>query len=107
MVKLPRVSGKEMLRFLERKGFSVLCNRGSHQFLDRGDTDDVVPVHVDCPPAAGTLRKILRGIDITPAEFADRLKRQPVVRPKQKWEQTVTVDRSRHFSPRRRPIFSP
>ncbi len=74
MAKLPRASGKEMLRFLEREGFSVLRIRGSHHFLNRGDTDTVVPVHGNRPLKTGTLRKILRDIDMTPAEFTDRLK---------------------------------
>ena len=74
MAKLPRVSGRELLRFLEREGFSVLRVRGSHHFLNRGYTDTVVPVHGNRPIKTGTLRKILREIDITPAEFADRLK---------------------------------
>jgi predicted RNA binding protein YcfA (HicA-like mRNA interferase family) len=63
-----------MLRFLEREGFSVLRIRGSHHFLNRGDIDTVVPVHGNRPLKTGTLRKILRDIDMTPAEFADRLK---------------------------------
>lgn len=74
MVKLPRVSGKEMLRFLEREGFAVLRIRGSHHFLNRGDTDTVVPVHGNRPLKMGTLRKILRNIGMTPTEFAERLK---------------------------------
>ncbi len=74
MAKLPRASGKEMLRFLEREGFSLLRIRGSHHFLNRRGTDTVVPVHGNRPLKTGTLRKILRDIDMTPAEFADRLK---------------------------------
>ena len=72
MAKLPRASGKEMLRFLERAGFSVLRIRGSHHFLNRGDTDTGVPVHGNRPRRTGTLRKILRDIDIAPASFAER-----------------------------------
>jgi predicted RNA binding protein YcfA (HicA-like mRNA interferase family) len=33
-----------------------------------------VPVHGNRPLKTGTLRKILRDIDVTPAEFSDRLK---------------------------------
>jgi predicted RNA binding protein YcfA (HicA-like mRNA interferase family) len=35
--------------------------------------DTVVPVHGNRLLKTGTLRKILRDIDMTPAEFADRL----------------------------------
>jgi len=74
VAKLPRVSGKDMARFLEREGFSVLRIRGSHRFLNRGDTDTVVPVHGNRSLKIGTLRKILRDIDLTPAEFEQRFK---------------------------------
>jgi hypothetical protein len=35
VAKLPRPSGKEMVRFLERQGFTLLRVRGSHHFLER------------------------------------------------------------------------
>lgn len=73
MAKLPRVSGKEMLRFLRREGFVVIRVRGSHHVLTRGETDTVVPVHGDRVMAVGTLRKILRDIGMTPDEFEERL----------------------------------
>lgn len=73
MAKLPRVSGKEMLRFLMRGGFVVIRVRGSHHVLTRGETDTVVPVHGNRVMAVGTLRKILRDIGVTPDEFEKRL----------------------------------
>ena len=73
MAKLPRVSGKEMLRFLMREGFVVIRVRGSHHVLARGEMDTVVPVHGNRVMAVGTLRKILRDIGMTPDEFEDRL----------------------------------
>ena len=63
-----------MLRFLQREGFTLLRVRGSHHFLNRGDTDTVVPVHGNRPLKIGTLRKILRNIHMAPDEFAKRLK---------------------------------
>jgi predicted RNA binding protein YcfA (HicA-like mRNA interferase family) len=33
--KLPRPTGKEMVRFLESQGFTVVRIRGSHHFLKR------------------------------------------------------------------------
>ena len=73
MAKLPRVSGKEMLRFLGREGFVVIRVRGSHHVLARGESDTVVPVHGNRVMAVGTLRKILRDIGLTPDEFEERL----------------------------------
>jgi predicted RNA binding protein YcfA (HicA-like mRNA interferase family) len=72
VVKLPRVSGKDMLRFLQREGFILLRVRGSHHVMTRDDVDTVVPVHGNRTLAVGTLRKILRDIAMTPDEFAER-----------------------------------
>jgi predicted RNA binding protein YcfA (HicA-like mRNA interferase family) len=68
------VSGKDLLRFLRREGFVVLRIRGSHHVLARGDVDTVVPVHGNRELAVGTLRKILRDIDMTPEDFEERFK---------------------------------
>ena len=72
MAKLRRLSGKEMLRFLEREGFALIRVRGSHHLLRRGGTTTIVPIHGNRSLKTGTLRKILREIDMTPAEFAQR-----------------------------------
>ena len=58
-----------MVRFLERRGFVVLRVRGSHHFLGRGDRRTTVPVHGGEALRIGTLRSILRDIDLPPAEF--------------------------------------
>jgi predicted RNA binding protein YcfA (HicA-like mRNA interferase family) len=52
----------------------VLRIRGSHHVLARGDVDTVVPVHGNRALAVGTLRKILRDIDMTPEDFEQRFK---------------------------------
>ena len=64
-----------MLRFLQREGFTVLRVRGSHHVLARGDLDTVVPVHGNRSLAIGTLRKILRDIDMAPDDFELRFNR--------------------------------
>ncbi len=69
MARLPRPSGKEMLRFLEQRGFHVLRVSGSHHFLERHGCRTSVPVHANRPLKIGTLRSILRDIDMSPAEF--------------------------------------
>ena len=73
MAKLPRLSGKDMLRFLESQGFVVVCTRGSHHFLERGDQHTSVPVHGKKNLKIGTLRSILRDTGMTPTEFERRL----------------------------------
>lgn len=69
MARLPRPSGKEMVRFLERQGYSVVRIRGSHHFMERGSRKTTVPVHGTQPLRIGTLRSILRDIDMSPAGF--------------------------------------
>lgn len=72
MPKLPRVTGREMVAFLERDGFQVLRVRGSHHFLSKEELRTSVPVHGNRPLKIGTLRSILRDIQFSPTEFAQR-----------------------------------
>jgi predicted RNA binding protein YcfA (HicA-like mRNA interferase family) len=69
VASLPRPSGKEMIRFLESQGFSVIRVRGSHHFLERGSQHTSVPIHGNQTLKIGTLRSILRDIDMSPSEF--------------------------------------
>ncbi len=75
MPKLPRVSGAETIRALERLGFIQVRQRGSHVVLKRiGQekvTGCVVPLHVEL--ATGTLRSILKQAGITTIDFIDKL----------------------------------
>lgn len=67
--KLPRLTGKEMVRFLEQQGLACVRICGSHHFFDRDGTHTTVPVHGNEPLRIGTLRSILRDIDLSPVEF--------------------------------------
>lgn len=75
MTKLPRLSGKQMVRFLQRRGFRVVRVRGSHHFLERGDRRTSVPVHGNRPLKVGTLRSILRDLDLSLDAFGQALRR--------------------------------
>lgn len=72
MVRLPRPTGTEMVKFLEREGFVLLRVRGSHHFLERGEQRTSVPVHGNQTLKIGTLRSILRDIGMSTEEFASR-----------------------------------
>jgi predicted RNA binding protein YcfA (HicA-like mRNA interferase family) len=72
VVKIPRATGRAMVSFLQREGFQLLRVRGSHYFFEKGEWRTSVPVHGDRPLKIGTLRSILRDINLSPAEFADR-----------------------------------
>lgn len=71
MASLPRPSGRDMVRFLERLGFSVIRIRGSHHVLQRGEEHTTVPVHGHETLKIGTLRSILRDVGLSPSEFED------------------------------------
>jgi predicted RNA binding protein YcfA (HicA-like mRNA interferase family) len=58
-----------MVRFLESRGLRVLRIVGSHHFLDGGGKRTTVPVHGNRTLKIGTLRSILRDVEISPAEF--------------------------------------
>ena len=69
MGKLPRPNGKEMVQFLVRRGFTIVRIRGSHHFMESATRRTSVPVHGNRRLKIGTLRSILRDIDVSPAEF--------------------------------------
>jgi predicted RNA binding protein YcfA (HicA-like mRNA interferase family) len=73
--RLPRVSGAEAIRALERLGFVQVRQRGSHVVLKRvgpnGVTGCVVPLHTEL--AIGTLRGILKQAEIEPEIFLQNL----------------------------------
>ena len=69
MGKLPRPTGKEMLRFLERQGFSCVRITGSHHHMENGSPRCPIPVHGNNDLKTGTLRSILRMIEMEPEEF--------------------------------------
>jgi predicted RNA binding protein YcfA (HicA-like mRNA interferase family) len=69
MPKLPRLSGEQAIRVLERLGFQRVRQRGSHVVMRRDDTGCVVPLHKEL--AIGTLRSALRQAGIAPEEFTE------------------------------------
>lgn len=75
MNKTARVTGKEMLRFLERQGFALRRITGSHHVMRKGDLQTVVPVHRNENLKIGTLRGILRDIEMSSDDF-ERLLRE-------------------------------
>jgi predicted RNA binding protein YcfA (HicA-like mRNA interferase family) len=65
--KLPRVSGAEAVRALERLGFVVARQRGSHIVMRRGAAGCVVPAHREIK--TGTLAGVLRQAGVSADEF--------------------------------------
>lgn len=56
---LPPVSGSKVIRVLERLGFMVKRQRGSHIVMRRGTSGCVVPAHpeIKSGPPAGVLKQ--------------------------------------------------
>ena len=70
MTRLPRAKGKEVVRALERAGFSVERTRGSHVFLKHPDGRVTsVPVHSRETLGPGLLRAILRDVEMSVDEM--------------------------------------
>jgi predicted RNA binding protein YcfA (HicA-like mRNA interferase family) len=72
-LKLPRdVSGAQAVRALQRLGFAVLRQRGSHIRLAKGTRALTVPAHGSIAP--GTLQNILRQAAVSVEEFVEQLR---------------------------------
>ncbi len=71
MQKLPRLSGKEIIKALSKIGFSVARQKGSHVILvkqtNQGKKALVVPNHKEVDK--GTLLEIIRQAGLTKEEF--------------------------------------
>jgi predicted RNA binding protein YcfA (HicA-like mRNA interferase family) len=72
MAKLPVLSGKELIKALERDGFQIVRQKGSHVSLSKGTFRTVVPLHIDL--AKGTLLGILKQCGITKEKLIELLK---------------------------------
>jgi predicted RNA binding protein YcfA (HicA-like mRNA interferase family) len=75
LATLPRISGDQAIRALERLGFVVVRQRGSHVILrketEAGAVGCSVPLHKEL--AVGTLRGILKLAKVSTEEFLEKL----------------------------------
>ena len=69
--KLPRISGKELIKILSKIGFQPIRQRGSHVILvketSEGKKSTVVPLHKEIDK--GTLLEIIRQVGLKRDEF--------------------------------------
>jgi predicted RNA binding protein YcfA (HicA-like mRNA interferase family) len=66
MAKLPKITGKELIKFLGKHGFVIARIKGSHHFLRHPDgRRTVVPVHSGETIGAGLFLKILRDVHLS------------------------------------------
>ena len=73
MSKLPRISGRNCVKALEKADFHLKRREGSHMILRRDDpfAQVVVPDHEELD--RGTLRAIIRQAGLSVSEFVDLL----------------------------------
>jgi len=75
MTKLPRLSGKEVIKALSKSGFEVIRQKGSHVIMKKktseGEIATVVPNHKEVD--RGTLLEIIRQAKLTRDEFMNNL----------------------------------
>lgn len=71
--KLPVISGRECIKALQRAGFEISKQKGSHVKLRRGGTTVIVPDHKELD--RGTLGSILEQAGIDSDRFNDLLSR--------------------------------
>ena len=67
MPKLPVLSGRDVVKALERLGFAQMRQKGSHVILQRAGIGCVVPLHREIK--TGTLAGIIRQAGLTQDEF--------------------------------------
>jgi predicted RNA binding protein YcfA (HicA-like mRNA interferase family) len=74
MTRLPRIKGKELIRAVERVGFTIDRTRSSHVFLKHPDgRATAVPVHSRETLGPGLLRAILRDVEMTVEQLSELL----------------------------------
>jgi predicted RNA binding protein YcfA (HicA-like mRNA interferase family) len=71
VIRLPRITGREIVTALRKAGFEVVRIRGSHYFLRHADgRGTVVPIHAGETIGPGLLAAILRDCEIEREAFA-------------------------------------
>lgn len=75
MAKVPSISYRKVINALQRAGFIVVRQKGSHIRLQKRDGDDVIKLTVPAnnPIKRGTLSRIIKDAGLELDEFLDLL----------------------------------
>jgi len=73
MSKLPALKPKEVIRVLEKAGFSFIRQKGSHRIYIKDNIGVTIPLH-NRDLKKGTLRHIIKQANLTIEEFLKLLK---------------------------------
>lgn len=70
MPKLSPINSKDLIKILQKQGFEVIRQKGSHVRLEHPDgRKTTIPMHAGEKVGVGLLRKILRDTIISRSEF--------------------------------------
>ena len=74
-MKLPVISGREAVKALERAGFIVIQQRGSHIRLKKTTKEEVIKLTIPLHRTLkrGTLSRIIKDAGLTVEEFVELL----------------------------------
>ena len=66
-MKLPQISGKELIKKLKRFGFVVTRQKGSHIRLEKNMKEKTIKITIPNPPLLkkGTLNQIIKSTGLT------------------------------------------
>jgi predicted RNA binding protein YcfA (HicA-like mRNA interferase family) len=73
MPKLPALKPREVIKVLERAGFSFIRQKGSHRIYVKGNVGITIPYH-NKDLKKGTLRHIIKQSGLTVEKFLKLLK---------------------------------
>lgn len=73
MAKLPVLSGKKLINILNKAGFQIVRQKGSHVSLRKETYKTVIPLHNEL--AKGTLLGILKQCGMSKEDLVDLLKK--------------------------------
>jgi len=71
-MKLPQISGKDVIKILRRNGFVVVRQKGSHIRLEKNTEGDTIKITVPNHPTLkrGTLHQIMKASGLNETEFS-------------------------------------
>ena len=73
--KLPTIKAKDLIRVLQKDGFQLVHQKGSHATYKHSITQKrvTIPIHPGKDLKRGLLRGILNDMNLTPEEFLKKL----------------------------------
>jgi predicted RNA binding protein YcfA (HicA-like mRNA interferase family) len=75
VAKLPNITGQQLISAMQKIGFEIARQKGSHVRLKHEDSRVIsIPVHAQKTIGKGLLLKILRDAELTKEELEDILR---------------------------------